>query len=103
LERIVDLLLRSVENCSPERQIKLELTAAAKNSWFAKDTIPRLAQGLCAHHSEDDQDPLGHCRSLQEKILPGDVVRRGIAMERKKRCALKRITKSKPATASVAH
>jgi ATP-dependent Clp protease ATP-binding subunit ClpB len=75
LARIVDLLLRGVENLLAERQIKLELTAAAKELLVREGYDPAFgARPLRRTIQRMIQDPLA-MQILEGKVLPGDLVR----------------------------
>jgi ATP-dependent Clp protease ATP-binding subunit ClpB len=75
LERIVLLLLRGVEKLLAERQITLELTAAAKELLVREGYDPAFgARPLRRTIQRMIQDPLA-MQILDGKILPGDHVR----------------------------
>jgi ATP-dependent Clp protease ATP-binding subunit ClpB len=101
LERIVDLLLRSVENLLAERKITLELTSAAKELLVHEGNDPAFgARPLRRTIQRMIQDPLA-MQILDGKVLPGDHVR----VDRdgqEDAMRFERITKGKPATAAVA-
>jgi ATP-dependent Clp protease ATP-binding subunit ClpB len=101
LERIVALLLRSVENLLAERKITLELTPAAKEVLVREGYDPAFgARPLRRTIQRMIQDPLA-MQILDGKILPGDHVR----VDRdgsKEAMRFERITKAKPASAAVA-
>ena len=72
LERIVGLLLKSVEALLAERQIALELTPAAKEILLSEGYDPAYgARPLRRTIQRMIQDPLA-LRILEGKILPGD-------------------------------
>jgi ATP-dependent Clp protease ATP-binding subunit ClpB len=74
LERIVDLLLKSVEALLAERQITLELTPAAKGVLLSEGYDPAYgARPLRRTIQRMIQDPLA-LQILEGKILPGDRV-----------------------------
>jgi ATP-dependent Clp protease ATP-binding subunit ClpB len=99
LERIVDLLLRGVENLLAERQIHLELTPAAKELLVREGYDPAFgARPLRRTIQRLIQDPLA-LQILDGKILPGDVVR----VDRdgqKDAMRFERVKKTKPAAAA---
>ena len=75
LERIVSLLLKSVEALLAERQITLELTPAAKEILLSEGYDPAYgARPLRRTIQRMIQDPLA-LQILEGKILPGDHVR----------------------------
>ncbi len=75
LERIVELLLRGVENLLAERKIMLELTPAAKELLVHEGYDPAFgARPLRRTIQRMIQDPLA-LQILDGKILPGDRVR----------------------------
>jgi len=75
LVRIVDLLLEGVEKLLAERQIKLELTPAAKELLVREGYDPAYgARPLRRTIQRLVQDPLA-LQILEGKILPGDHVR----------------------------
>ncbi|HWW18364.1 MAG TPA: ATP-dependent chaperone ClpB [Candidatus Saccharimonadales bacterium] len=75
LVRIVDLLLEGVEKLLAERQIKLELTPAAKELLVREGYDPAYgARPLRRTIQRLVQDPLA-LQILEGKILPGDQVR----------------------------
>jgi ATP-dependent Clp protease ATP-binding subunit ClpB len=75
LERIVLLLLRSVEKLLAERQIRLELTPAAKELLLREGYDPAYgARPLRRTIQRLVQDPLA-LQILEGAILPGDHVR----------------------------
>jgi ATP-dependent Clp protease ATP-binding subunit ClpB len=100
LERIVLLLLRGVENLLAERQITLELTAAAKELLVREGYDPAFgARPLRRTIQKMIQDPLA-MQILDGKILPGDHVR----VDRdgqKDAMRFERVAKAKPAAAAV--
>src|SRR5450631_1547966 len=74
LERIVLLLLKGVENLLAERQITLELTAAAKELLVREGYDPAYgARPLRRTIQRMIQDPLA-MQILEGKVLPGDQV-----------------------------
>jgi ATP-dependent Clp protease ATP-binding subunit ClpB len=75
LDHIVDLLLRGVEKLLAERQIKLELTRAAKELLVREGHDPAYgARPLRRTIQRMVQDPLA-MQILEGKVLPGDQVR----------------------------
>jgi len=75
LERIVGLLLKSVEALLAERKITLELTSAAKEILLAEGYDPAYgARPLRRTIQRKIQDPLA-LQILEGKVLPGDHVR----------------------------
>jgi ATP-dependent Clp protease ATP-binding subunit ClpB len=75
LERIVDLLLRGVEQLLAERKIALELTAAAKELLVREGYDPAYgARPLRRTIQRLVQDPLA-LQILDGKVLPGDRIR----------------------------
>ena len=75
LERIVGLLLKSVEALLAERKITLELTPAAKEILLAEGYDPAYgARPLRRTIQRMIQDPLA-LQILEGKVLPGDHVR----------------------------
>jgi ATP-dependent Clp protease ATP-binding subunit ClpB len=75
LQRIVDLLLRGVENLLAERQIRLELTAVAKELLVREGYDPAFgARPLRRTIQKMIQDPLA-MQILEGKVLPGDHIR----------------------------
>jgi ATP-dependent Clp protease ATP-binding subunit ClpB len=75
LERIVGLLLKSVEKLLEERQIALELTPAAKELLLREGYDPAYgARPLRRTIQRLIQDPLA-LQILEGKVLPGDHVR----------------------------
>jgi ATP-dependent Clp protease ATP-binding subunit ClpB len=75
LERIVDLLLKSVAKLLGERQITLELTPAAKELLLREGYDPAYgARPLRRTIQRLIQDPLA-LQILEGKVLPGDHVR----------------------------
>ncbi len=75
LERIVDLLLRGVEQLLVERQITLELTPAAKELLVREGYDPAYgARPLRRTIQRMVQDPLA-LQILDGKVLPGDYIR----------------------------
>ena len=100
LERIVDLLLQGVEKLLAERQVKLELTPAAKQLLVREGYDPAFgARPLRRTIQRMIQDPLA-MQILEGKVLPGDVVR----VDRdgqKDAMRFERVTKAKPAAAAV--
>ena len=75
LERIVDLLLKSVAKLLAERQITLELTPAAKELQLREGYDPAYgARPLRRAIQRLIQDPLA-LQILEGKVLPGDHVR----------------------------
>jgi ATP-dependent Clp protease ATP-binding subunit ClpB len=99
LERIVLLLLRGVEKLLAERQITLELTAAAKELLVREGYDPAFgARPLRRTIQRMIQDPLA-MQILDGKILPGDYVR----VDRdgqKDAMRFERVAKAKPAAAA---
>ncbi len=99
LERIVLLLLRGVEKLLAERQITLELTAAAKELLVREGYDPAFgARPLRRTIQRMIQDPLA-MQILDGKILPGDYVR----VDRdgqKDAMRSERVAKAKPAAAA---
>jgi ATP-dependent Clp protease ATP-binding subunit ClpB len=74
LERIVGLLLKSVEALLAERKITLELTPAAKDILLSEGSDPAYgARPLRRTIQRMIQDPLA-MQILEGKILPGDKV-----------------------------
>jgi ATP-dependent Clp protease ATP-binding subunit ClpB len=74
LQRIVDLLLRSVENLLKERQITLELTPAARDLVAGEGYDPAYgARPLRRAIQRLIQDPLA-LEILEGKVLPGERV-----------------------------
>jgi ATP-dependent Clp protease ATP-binding subunit ClpB len=75
LERIVDLMLRGVEQLLAERKITLELTPAAKELLAREGYDPAYgARPLRRAIQRLVQDPLA-LQILEGKVLPGDHVR----------------------------
>ncbi|HYA63763.1 MAG TPA: type VI secretion system ATPase TssH, partial [Candidatus Sulfotelmatobacter sp.] len=75
LERIIVLLLKSVERLLAERQITLELTSAAKELLLREGYDPAFgARPLRRTIQRLIQDPLA-LQILEGAILPGDHVR----------------------------
>ena len=75
LERIIVLLLKSVEKLLAERQITLELTSAAKELLLREGYAPAFgARPLRRTIQRLIQDPLA-LQILEGAILPGDLVR----------------------------
>jgi ATP-dependent Clp protease ATP-binding subunit ClpB len=75
LEKIVSLLLKGVENLLAERQITLELTAAAKELLLREGYDPAYgARPLRRTIQRLIQNPLA-LEILEGKVLPGDHVR----------------------------
>jgi ATP-dependent Clp protease ATP-binding subunit ClpB len=75
LERIVDLLLKSVEKLLAERQITLELTTAARELLLREGYDPAYgARPLRRTIQRLIQDPLA-LQILEGKVVPGDHVR----------------------------
>src|SRR6202171_1702133 len=75
LERIVGLLLQGVEKLLAERQVKLELTPAAKELLVREGYDPAFgARPLRRTIQRMIQDPLA-MQILEGKVLPGDHVR----------------------------
>jgi len=75
LERIVELLLRSVEQLLAERRITLELTPAAKELLVREGFDPAYgARPLRRTIQRMVQDPLA-LQILDAKVLPGDHIR----------------------------
>jgi ATP-dependent Clp protease ATP-binding subunit ClpB len=75
LERIVDLLLKSVEKLLAERQITLELTRAAKELLLREGYDPAYgARPLRRTIQRLIQDPLA-LQILEGKVLPGEHIR----------------------------
>jgi ATP-dependent Clp protease ATP-binding subunit ClpB len=99
LERIVLLLLRGVEKLLAERQITLELTAAARELLVREGYDPAFgARPLRRTIQRMIQDPLA-MQILDSKILPGDHVR----VDRdgqKDAMRFERVAKAKPAAAA---
>jgi ATP-dependent Clp protease ATP-binding subunit ClpB len=99
LERIVDLLLRGVEQLLAERQITLELTPAAKELLVREGYDPAYgARPLRRTIQRMVQDPLA-LQILDGKVLPGDHIRvdrdgKGDSMR------FERVQARKPATAA---
>jgi ATP-dependent Clp protease ATP-binding subunit ClpB len=99
LERIVELLLRGVEQLLAERQITLELTPAAKDLLVREGYDPAYgARPLRRTIQRLVQDPLA-LQILDGKVLPGDHVRvdrdgKSDAMR------FERVQAKKPATAA---
>ena len=100
LEHIVDLLLRGVEKLLAERQIRLELTPAAKELLVHEGYDPAFgARPLRRTIQRMIQDPLA-MQILEGKILPGDHVR--VDRDGKKDAMrFERVTKAKPVAAGV--
>src|SRR6202040_1043969 len=74
LQRIVDLLLRGVENLLKERQITLELTPAARELVVSEGSDPAYgARPLRRAIQRLIQDPLA-LQILEGKVLPGESV-----------------------------
>jgi ATP-dependent Clp protease ATP-binding subunit ClpB len=100
LDHIVDLLLRGVEKLIAERQIKLELTRAAKELLVREGHDPAYgARPLRRTIQRMVQDPLA-MQILEGKVLPGDQVR----VDRdgqKDAMRFERIAKAKPVAAAV--
>jgi len=100
LQRIVDLLLRGVENLLAERQIKLEVTAGAKELLVREGYDPAFgARPLRRTIQRMIQDRLA-LQILEGKVLPGDHVR----VDRdgqKDEMRFERVKKAKPAAAAV--
>ena len=100
LEHIVDLLLRGVEKLLAERQIKLELTPAAKELLVREGYDPAYgARPLRRTIQRMIQDPLA-MQILEGKVLPGDLVR----VDRdgqKDAMRFERVAKAKPVAAAV--
>src|SRR6204780_2592839 len=99
LERIVELLLRGVENLLAERKIMLELTPAAKELLVREGYDPAFgARPLRRTIQSMIQDPLA-MQILEGKVLPGDHVR----VDRdgqKDAMRFERVKKAKPAAAA---
>jgi ATP-dependent Clp protease ATP-binding subunit ClpB len=75
LENIVLLLLKSVEKLLAERQITLELTAAAKALLVSEGYDPAFgARPLRRTIQRMIQDPLA-LQILESKVLPGEHIR----------------------------
>jgi ATP-dependent Clp protease ATP-binding subunit ClpA len=75
LERIVDLLLRAVEDLLAERKITLELTPAAKDVLTREGYDPAYgARPLRRTIQRLVQDPLA-LQILEGKVIPGDHLR----------------------------
>jgi ATP-dependent Clp protease ATP-binding subunit ClpA len=75
LERIVDLLLRGVEQLLAERQITMELTPPAKELLVREGYDPAYgARPLRRTIQRLVQDPLA-LQILDGKVLPGDQIR----------------------------
>jgi ATP-dependent Clp protease ATP-binding subunit ClpB len=100
LDHIVDLLLRGVEKLLAERQIKLELTRAAKELLVREGYDPAYgARPLRRTIQRMIQDPLA-MQILEGKILPGDQVR--VDRDGKKDAMrFERTAKAKPVAAAV--
>ena len=100
LDHIVDLLLRGVEKLLAERQIKLELTPAAKEVLVREGYDPAYgARPLRRTIQRMIQDPLA-MQILEGKVLPGDQVR----VDRdgqKDAMRFERVAKAKPVAAAV--
>jgi ATP-dependent Clp protease ATP-binding subunit ClpB len=100
LDHIVDLLLRGVEKMLAERQIKLELTPAAKELLVREGYDPAYgARPLRRTIQRMIQDPLA-MQILEGKVLPGDQVR----VDRdgqKDAMRFERVAKAKPVAAAV--
>jgi len=100
LDHIVDLLLRGVEKLLAERQIKLELTRAAKELLVREGYDPAYgARPLRRTIQRMIQDPLA-MQILEGKVLPGDQVR----VDRdgqKDAMRFERVAKAKPVAAAV--
>ena len=100
LDHIVDLLLRGVEKLLAERQIKLELTRAAKELLVREGYDPAFgARPLRRTIQRMIQDPLA-MQILEGKVLPGDQVR----VDRdgqKDAMRFERVAKAKPVAAAV--
>jgi ATP-dependent Clp protease ATP-binding subunit ClpB len=100
LDHIVDLLLRGVEKLLAERQIKLELTHAAKELLVHEGYDPTYgARPLRRTIQRMIQDPLA-MQILEGKVLPGDQVR----VDRdgqKDAMRFERVAKAKPVAAAV--
>jgi ATP-dependent Clp protease ATP-binding subunit ClpB len=99
LERIVGLLLQGVEKLLAERQVKLELTPAAKELLVREGYDPAFgARPLRRTIQRMIQDPLA-MQILEGKVLPGDVVR----VDRdgqKDAMRFERVPKAKPVAAA---
>ena len=96
LERIVDLLLKSVAKLLAERQITLELTPAAKELQLREGYDPAYgARPLRRTIQRLIQDPLA-LQILEGKVLPGDHVR----VDREDAMRFERKPAKKPATAA---
>ena len=100
LDHIVDLLLRGVEKLLAERQIKLELTRAAKELLVREGYDPAYgARPLRRTIQRMIQDPLA-MQILEGRVLPGDQVR----VDRdgqKNAMRFERVAKAKPVAAAV--
>ena len=100
LDHIVDLLLRGVEKLLAERQIKLELTRAAKGLLVREGFDPAYgARPLRRTIQRMVQDPLA-MQILEGKVLPGDQVR----VDRdgqKDAMRFERVAQAKPVAAAV--
>jgi ATP-dependent Clp protease ATP-binding subunit ClpB len=100
LDHIVDLLLRGVEKLLAERQIKLELTRAAKELLVREGYDPAYgARPLRRTIQRMIQDPLA-MQILEGKVLPGDQVR----VDRdgqKDAMRFERVARAKPVAAAV--
>ena len=100
LDHIVDLLLRGVEKLLAVRQIKLELTRAAKELLVREGYDPAYgARPLRRTIQRMIQDPLA-MPILEGKVLPGDQVR----VDRdgqKDTMRFERVAKAKPVAAAV--
>ena len=100
LERIVGLLLKSVEKLLAERQITLELTPAAKELLLSEGYDPSFgARPLRRTIQRLIQDPLA-MQILEGAVLPGDHIR----VDRdgnKDVMRFERVSQKKPAAAAV--
>ena len=99
LDRIVDLLLRNVEQLLAERRITLELTPAAKELLVREGYDPAFgARPLRRTIQRMVQDPLA-LQILEGKVLPGDHLR--VDREPKKDVLrFERASSAKPAAAA---
>jgi ATP-dependent Clp protease ATP-binding subunit ClpB len=99
LERIVDLMLKSVDKLLAERQITLELTPAAKQLLLREGYDPAYgARPLRRTIQRLIQDPLA-LQILEGAVLPGDQIR----VDRdgqKDQMRFERVTAKKPAAAA---
>jgi len=100
LENIVLLLLKSVEKLLAERQISLELTAAAKALLVSEGYDPAFgARPLRRTIQRMIQDPLA-LQILEGKVLPGEHIR--VDRDGKKEAMkFESVSSAKPAAAAV--